>query len=177
MLISTNTAARLAYGVDRAIQANAVSPVLVAHWSLATNATKETWKRYITVWRHRGRTSPALDAGAARDDAFAAVMDVCFPSILGLAGSIHGQIASFTISPTTDLLDLSSDATQQITITVPLDAYGDVATGTFTYATTDAAKATVSASGLVTAVAVGTCTITVTSNTGVARTLAITVQA
>src|ERR1019366_9009780 len=72
-------------------------------------------------------------------------------------------VASLTVTPT--IASLAIGATQQLTATT-LDANGNTLSGRgVTWGTSDATKATVSASGLVTAVAPGTATITATSET------------
>src|SRR5436190_1302729 len=81
-------------------------------------------------------------------------------------------VASVTVSPTT--ASLTVGATTQLTAT-PKDASGTALSGrTVTWATSNAAVATVSASGLVTSVAAGSATITATSE-GQSGTSAITV--
>src|SRR5437016_633516 len=83
-------------------------------------------------------------------------------------------VASVTVSPTT--ASLTVGATTQLTAT-PKDASGTALSGrTVTWATSNAAVATVSASGLVTGLTAGTATITATSE-GVASTAATTVTA
>src|ERR1019366_8247288 len=72
-------------------------------------------------------------------------------------------VATVTVTPTTATLVIG--ATQQLTAAT-LDANGNTLSGrAVTWGTSDATKATVSASGLVTAVAPGTATITATSET------------
>src|ERR1019366_5200795 len=72
-------------------------------------------------------------------------------------------VASLTVTPT--IASLAIGATQQLTAAT-LDANGNTLSGrTVTWGTSDATKATVNASGLVTAVAPGTATITATSET------------
>ena len=81
-------------------------------------------------------------------------------------------VATVTVSP--DTLTLSIGATQQLTATTR-DADGNVLTGrSISWSTSDAAIATVSASGVVAAVAAGAATITATSE-GQTGTAAITV--
>ena len=81
-------------------------------------------------------------------------------------------VASVTVSPAT--ASITVGATTQLTAT-PKDANGTALTGrAVTWATSNAAVATVSASGLVTGVAVGSATITATSE-GQSGTSAITV--
>ncbi len=79
-----------------------------------------------------------------------------------------------TVEASVPSTSLTVAATAQIT-TVLKDAGGNVLTGrTITYGSSDTNVATVSASGLITAVAAGTATITVTSE-GKSTTLSITV--
>src|ERR1019366_4674280 len=92
--------------------------------------------------------------------------------IIATSGGKQGQqsitvtpipVASLTVTPTT--ASLAIGATQQLTATT-LDANGNTLSGrAVTWGTSDATKATVSASGLVTAIAPGTATITATSET------------
>lgn len=71
------------------------------------------------------------------------------------------KVTGLSIAPATSAL--APAATEQLTPTVtPADA----ANRTVTYATSDATKATVSASGLITAVAAGVATITATTEDG-----------
>src|ERR1019366_157479 len=92
--------------------------------------------------------------------------------IIATSGGKQGQqsitvtpipVASLTVTPT--IASLAIGATQQLTAAT-LDANGNTLSGrTVTWGTSDATKATVNASGLVTAVAPGTATITATSET------------
>lgn len=77
------------------------------------------------------------------------------------------------ISSTPATVTLAAATTQQITNAfTPVDASNrDV-----TYSTSDATKATVSASGLITAVATGEATITVTGDGGVKDTVVVTIS-
>ena len=82
-------------------------------------------------------------------------------------------LTAFTVSPTTTTK--APAATQQITIAsvTPVNALDQ----RFTYESSNTAKATVNASGLITAVATGSATITVThTKTGIKRTIAVTVS-
>ncbi|HEY9462098.1 MAG TPA: Ig-like domain-containing protein [Vicinamibacterales bacterium] len=174
MKLGVKQIAQIAYQVDRAIQANATVPVVVAPWDLNKTA-QPTWQRYVNNWLRRG-ASPGLDSGAARDDAFAAILGVLAPRLM--PGAVHGKVASFTVAPTNDTLSVSTDATQQITISAQVDGFGvTVTTEQYTYTTSDATKATVSATGLITAIAAGAATITVTSSLGVQRTVTLTINA
>lgn len=87
-------------------------------------------------------------------------------------------IRSLAITPTTVTLSLAGTTTQQLVVTATLaDSTTSVVTpaasGTV-YTSSDPTKATVSAAGLVTAVAVGTTTITAT-NKGISDTQLVTV--
>lgn len=171
MITSKLIAARIAYGVDRAVQANADTPVAVKAWDSNT-AVHVTWLQYVSAWQQSG-TSPDLDSGGIRDDAFAAVMAVVSPR--RLPGQVAGRTASFTLSPTTTTK--AAAATQQLTVSAAADYNGDaVSSETYSYASSDTGVATVSATGLITAVATGTCTVTVTASSGVTRTCAVTVS-
>jgi uncharacterized protein YjdB len=82
-------------------------------------------------------------------------------------------LTAFTVTPTTTTK--APAATQQITIAsvTPVNALDQA----FTYSSSNTAKATVNASGLITAVATGSATITVTHpKTGIKRTVAVTVS-
>jgi uncharacterized protein YjdB len=94
-----------------------------------------------------------------------------------ITATIEGKSASDTVTVTATTMSVASVAiypagttllpsqTWQLTAT-PKDATGNALTGvTVTWSTSDATKATVSAAGLVTAVAPGTATITATSQT------------
>jgi hypothetical protein len=90
------------------------------------------------------------------------------------AVKITMPVAQISVPDVAKTLDLSNAETYQIyPSTVPADA-PDV---TYTYASSDATKATVSNRGLVTPVAVGTTNITVTASGGATKVVAITVQA
>ena len=85
---------------------------------------------------------------------------------------IMRQLTSFTLAPAT--VTLAAAATQQLTPTfVPANAVDT----RVTYATSNAAKATVNSSGLITAVATGSATITATHTaTGQTHTCVVTVS-
>lgn len=85
-------------------------------------------------------------------------------------------VTSISALPATKTLDLSSEPTVQIETTFTPEGASNKG---LTYSTSDAAVATVSATGLITAVAVGTATITVTSVADPSKTdtVAVTVQA
>lgn len=75
--------------------------------------------------------------------------------------TVYKAVTGLSSTPATVTLD--ADATQQITnVFAPVDASNQAVT----YSTSDATKATVSASGLITAVATGSATITVTAADG-----------
>lgn len=101
--------------------------------------------------------------------------------LLYAEGELNMQTVTITCNPLTAIAvtpataSIAVAATQQLTVTpTPADA-SNVAV---TYATSDATKATVSASGLVTGVAAGSATITITSDDGgYTDTVAITVTA
>lgn len=172
MLISIRLAARLAYGVDRAIQANAQAPVAVVSWEAATAAVKTTWKGYVSAFMSGGAV-PALAADATRIAAFNAVMASAKYTVP--AGKIHNKTVSFTLSPSTTTK--AAMATQQLTVSAALDAYGDAISGEkYTYVSSDITKATVDAAGLITAVATGSATITATSSSGIAHTCVVTIS-
>lgn len=83
------------------------------------------------------------------------------------------ELTAFTISPTTSTKAVGQ--TQQITIASVTPA--QTLDQRFTYSSSNTAKATVDASGLITAVQTGTATITVTHvKTGIKRTVAFTVS-
>lgn len=90
------------------------------------------------------------------------------------AGAVPVKVATITLAPST--VSIAVAATQQLTPTVlPADAANKVVTWT----TSDATKATVSGTGLVTGVAAGTATITTTATdgSGVVGTKLVTVTA
>lgn len=177
MLLSKLIAARIAYGVDRAVQANLAVPAAVVAWEIASNATKQTWLRYITLYNSSG-TVPTLGADVHRTSAFSAVMSVVSPRILG--SQIHGQTSTFTLTPTSYTLDLSSDATHTLVPSLPFDAFGDAISGeTYTFTSSDPAKASVNATtGVMTAHIVGSGIImTCTASSGTTKTATIAVQA
>lgn len=176
MLLSKLIAARIAYGVDRAVQANLAAPAAVVDWSRATNATKQTWLRYITLYNSSG-TVPALGADVHRTSAFSAIMAVVSPRFV--PGHVPGRTVSFDAAVANAVLDLSSDATEQINITNVLDCNGDAVTGeTYTYVSAEPTKVSVSASGLLTGLIVdASVIITITASSGVTDTVEVSVQA
>lgn len=167
--------AELAYNADRAVQANLVAPTAVKEWRLAL-AAKETWKQNVRNYLFRG-TVPTLGADATRIAVFKAVL--AFSKHSTLPGQVAGKTASFTAAAVNLVLDLSSDATEQINITLAADANGDtVSSETYTYSSNLPLSASVSASGLVTGlIAAAAVIITVTSSSGVQRTVTFSVQA
>lgn len=85
-------------------------------------------------------------------------------------------ITALSSTPATVSLDLSNGETQQITNTFT-PAAGALDTTVY-YKSSDPTKATVSPTGLITAVGVGTATITISTNVeGVSDTIAVTVVA
>jgi len=85
-----------------------------------------------------------------------------------------GQAATVTLTPSS--IQLSPGATTQMNASAK-DALGQPTTTTFTWTTTDGSVATVSGTGLVSAVAGGTATIIATAATGAADSALVTVQA
>ncbi|HKI75421.1 MAG TPA: Ig-like domain-containing protein [Pseudomonadales bacterium] len=83
-------------------------------------------------------------------------------------------VATVTLSPSA--VTLTAGNTQQLTATAKDASNATISGATFTYASSDTTVATVDSSGLVTAVAAGTATITATSG-GVDGTATITVNA
>jgi len=176
MLLSKQIAARIAYGVDRAVQANLASPVLVVDWSRATNAVKQTWFRYITLYNSSG-TVPTLGSDVHRTSAFTAIMSVVSPRFL--PGHVPGRTVSFDAAVANAVLDLSSDATEQINITNAVDSNGDAVSGeTYTYVSAEPTKASVSSTGLITGLIVdASVIITITASSGATDTVTVSVQA
>lgn len=80
-----------------------------------------------------------------------------------LIDTTYIPVVGISMTPATDTLDLSNAETQQLTLV--FDPVSPSNTGV-TYTTSDATKATVSSSGLITPVGVGTATITVTTADG-----------
>ena len=92
-------------------------------------------------------------------------------SVTGASTTYTIKIANITVSPTSVTLDLSGTKTKRLTV----NKSGE--TGSITYSSSNASIATVSTGGLITGVANGTATITVTEgNTGAKATCAVTVQ-
>lgn len=88
-------------------------------------------------------------------------------------------IDGISVSPSSDTLDLSDEETVQLTVAGTVSGQASSAGFVVTWSSSDEAKATVSDTGLVTPVAVGTATITATCvhDTNVTDTCSITVQA
>ncbi len=176
MILGKLNAARIAYGVDRAVQANLASPAAVAVWEKTTNAIRTTWLQYVSAYNSSG-TVPTLGSDVHRTSAFVAVMSVVSPK--RFPGQVAGRTADFTAAASNLVLDLSSDATEQINISGAVDFNGDAVSGeTYTYTSAEPTHASVSVSGLVTGLIVdASVVITITSSSGVAKTLTFSVQA
>ena len=101
---------------------------------------------------------------------------LCFPAVDRFGTLIGGDqtVNSVAISATT--MALLKDVPQQLTAS-PRNAAGDTLTDAVTWASDTPGVATVSSTGLVTAVAVGTCNITATSATVDSTACAVTVTA
>lgn len=84
-------------------------------------------------------------------------------SVIISQDTTYVAVTSISSLPATVELDLSAGGTQQITNTI---SPGDASNTAVTYASSDVTKATVSASGLITAVGVGSATITITTVDG-----------
>ncbi|MBI1810251.1 MAG: Ig-like domain-containing protein, partial [Gemmatimonadetes bacterium] len=107
---------------------------------------------------HSTRTHRA--ARTALVVAIAAALAGCHEKSSNTAPKV-APVASITVTPTTAVVEVHG--TQQLT-DVEKDSAGTVLTGrTVTWTTSDSTKATVSASGLVTAIATGSASITATS--------------
>lgn len=91
----------------------------------------------------------------------------------GSGGGSSPTVATVSVSPGTSTLTVGD--TQQLTATAKDSGGTTISSATFSYSSSDASVATVSTTGLVTAVAAGTATITVTSS-GKTGTSAITVN-
>lgn len=174
MLVNKHIAAKLAYECDRAVQATLDAPSLVKQWNLA-QAAHETWIKYVSDYMQRG-TIPTLNSEPDRVAVFTNLMQVIRPGVS--PGKRAGATYTFDAAIDDSTLDISDMETGQITNTNTLDYNGDAVSGeTFTYASSDETKATVSASGVVTPVGAGSVTITVTASSGATDTVAVTVQA
>lgn len=97
-------------------------------------------------------------------------------TVIGKDRRVSGQgiaVASLLLSPSP--VSMNDNATQQMTATAHyVDGSSAVVTGNCSWTTSDAAKATISSSGLLTGVAAGSATITATFQ-GAARTASLTV--
>jgi hypothetical protein len=148
MLLSKLNAARIAYGVDRAIAASG------ADWEHAV-ASHPTWFQYVSNYVQRG-TIPSLGS-ATRNNAFVAAMSVIKPGIGPDATS--RVIASIVISA---LTHNGAHTDGPFTLTVQcFDALGGLVEtpSSLTWISSDPTKATVAspaANGVVTPVAAGT---------------------
>lgn len=113
---------------------------------------------------HDGGGVDALDANSANHTLFHHVQDLLYDEdVLDMQSItiVRKRLTGLSSSPATTTK--AAAATQQITNTfTPTDA----ANRTVTYVSSDPTKATVSASGLITAVATGSATITVTAEDG-----------
>jgi competence protein ComEC len=90
----------------------------------------------------------------------------------GYVAPAAGPIATVTVSPTSSSIAIG--ATQQLTATAR-DANGNAVSTTFTWTTSNAALATVSASGLATGIAAGSATVRATAAGGVYGEATVTV--
>lgn len=125
---------------------------------------------------HDGAGADALDGHSENHVIFHHVQDLLYKQ-----GELNMQVVKIILKRVTAIdasaadvaMNLTSDTTEQITTTfTPADAANRV----LSYASSDVTKATVSASGLITAVGIGTATITVTApDTGVTDTILVTI--
>src|SRR2546425_6362452 len=137
------TAQFSAYGKTK----NGDSVAVSVTWSSTTPASATTSPRGLMTGRAAGSATIPATSQNRSGTATAIVTNV--------------PVASVTVSPATGALTVG--ATSQLTAT-PTDANGTALTGrAVTWATNNAAVATVSASGLVTGVAAGSATLTATS--------------
>lgn len=148
MIFSKLIAARIAYGVDRAIAGSG------ALWEQAVSL-HPTWLAYVSNYIQRG-TIPSLGSGT-RNNAFVAVMQVASPGIKPAANS--RVISTITISALTHN-GAHTDAPFTLTVSC-FDSLGlPVETpATLTWISSDPTTATVAspaANGVVTPVAAGT---------------------
>lgn len=148
MIFSKLIAARIAYGVDRAIAGSG------AEWHQAVSL-HPTWLQYVSNYIQRG-TIPSLGSGT-RNNAFVAVMAVASP---GIKPAAQGPaIASITISALTHN-GAHTDAPFTLTV-ICKDVNGIVVEtpSSLTWISSDPSKATVASpavDGVVTPVAAGT---------------------
>lgn len=175
--LSVHNVAKAAYAVDRAIAGTGV------HWDSLDLATRTVWRLKVTRWRDsNGVTFPgsggseASLGSATRNSAFVAVMQALAPQ--KFPGHVAGNVSSFAVDDNTVDLSLAGTNTHQIVLSAEVDSNGDaVATGQYTYASDNEAKATVSGSGLITGVATGTANVTVTEHNGATQVIVVTVAA
>jgi hypothetical protein len=152
MIFSKLNAARIAYGVDRAIAATG------ALWENAV-ASHPTWLQYVTNYVQRG-TIPSLGS-ATRNNAFVAVMTVAKPGISpGQGANTAHLIASILIESTHNAVH--TDAPFTIAATCK-DADGNtIASPTLHWLSSVPAKGTIGATtGVFTPVAAGVTNVTV----------------
>jgi hypothetical protein len=149
MLLSKLNAARIAYGVDRAIAASG------ADWEHAV-ASHLTWLQYVSNFVQRG-TAPSLGS-TARNNAFLAVMSVLKPGIS--PNQVEGVVASLVIESTHSAVH--TDAPFTITA-VAKDFQGNVISSPkLVWVSSVPAKGTIVAStGVFTPVAAGVTNVTV----------------
>lgn len=93
--------------------------------------------------------------------ASAAKLTALFQAGIDAVAAVGNLPASIDLTAADTALSLAGDTSEQLVVTATqLDGGSQVVTGSSTYSSSDPAVATVSASGLVTAVAVGSATIT-----------------
>ena len=116
-----------------------------------------------------------LSAGGATVTASAGGQTAASSITVTLPAPTAPVVATVTVSPAS--VSLNQGATSQLTATAR-DSAGNVMTGqTFTWSSSNNAVATVSASGLVTAVAAGSATVSATSSNGRRGSASVTVNA
>jgi hypothetical protein len=152
MIFSKLNAARIAYGVDRAIAASG------ALWENAV-ALHPTWLQYVSNYIQRG-TIPSLGS-TARNNAFVAVMTVASPGIKpGLGPNTNHLIASILIESTHSAVH--TDAPFTITAVCKDAAGATVPSPTLHWLSSVPAKGTiVDTTGVFTPVAAGVTNVTV----------------
>jgi uncharacterized protein YjdB len=132
---------------------------------MTQSANYDATKQDSRVWRTTG------DAAAAAKDAAA----VAHAAALQTSTQDTLTLESISVTPATVTLDISNGETQQLTtVQTPSSAHAGL-----TYVSSDATKATVSNTGLITPVAAGSATITVkaTADNSITDTCVVTVQA
>jgi uncharacterized protein YjdB len=157
-LLSNTQIAKALYNSDRALAGSG------AEWSLISNALRATWNRYVVVYKSsNGNVTPGSGGAiptlgtATRNANFVTLIKAFLPQ--RFPGRVPGQVSSFTLTPAS--VTKAALATQQLTFSLEVDANGDAVTGQqYDFTTSDATKGTVNATGLITAVATGTATIT-----------------